>query len=98
MKLFNFFKKKQPAIIGFFKVGQVIQMSKGYHTKNPYYVEIVYYNENARNGETIMETSIPMRHKLRMVVGNNWEYHRKRMTIIGDKSEFEHLLYRQRLQ
>lgn len=80
-----------------FEVGQIIKMSPGYYTKNPYYVEVVYYNPTAKEGQVKMTTNIPGHHKLDMRIGNNWEYHYRRMTIVGDKSKHEHQLRNQDL-
>lgn len=79
------------------KIGLIIKMAPGYHTKNPYYAEITFFNGEAKNGELIMITSIPGEHSLSMIVGSNWEYHNKRITIIGPKSSHSHLLYNQKL-
>jgi uncharacterized OB-fold protein len=81
-----------------FSVGQILKMSPGAHTKKPYYVIVVYFNGNAKHGQIIMTTSIPGQHECNMVVGSNWEYHHKRMTIIATESSHSHLLYNQKLK
>lgn len=80
-----------------FEAGQVLQMTPGYHTTKPYYVEVVFYNAEAKDGEVKMITRIPGEHSLDMKVGSNWEYHYKRMKIIGSKKQFKHLLHNQKL-
>jgi len=83
-----------------FKVGQVIKMSvaKYSHVTKPYYVEVIEYNEGAKEGQVKMKTSIPGEHALEMTVGKEWDYHYPRMEIIGDKSIFGHLLKNQKLK
>ncbi len=81
-----------------FKKGQVIKMdvAERSHVTTPYYVEIIYFDEKAsKEGDLIMITSIPGQHECKMILGNNWDYHQKRMTIIGDKSKYGFLLYNQ---
>lgn len=82
-----------------FKVGNILKMNptSRSHVKTPYYVEVVYYDENAIKGQTKMITSIPGHHRCDMIVGNNWEYHLQRMSIMGDKSIFGKLIENQRL-
>lgn len=79
------------------KNGLVIKMAPGYHTRKPYYVEVLFFYPEAKEGQLKMITGIPGQHRLSMVVGSNWEYHHKRMEIIGMKSEFGHLLHNQSL-
>lgn len=81
-----------------FSVGQIIEMSPGYHTIEPYYVLIKFYNSEAKAGDVKMITTIPGEHDCKMVVGSNWEYHYKRMKIIGDKKTYGYLLNNQKLQ
>src|SRR4051812_27118504 len=80
-----------------FKEGQVVKMEAGYHTTKPYYVHVDKVYPNAKDGEIIMETSIPQKHSCEMRVGNNWGYHHGRMTIMGDRKTFGHLLINQPL-
>ena len=76
-----------------FKPGLIIQMAPGYHTKNPYYVEVIMVEEN------YIVTHIPDRHQLKIYKDSpEWSYHIRRMTIIGDKANFKHLLYNQTIE
>lgn len=92
--------KKSKTIASDFYEGCIIKMdvASRSHVFKPYYVECIYFNPNAKDGETIMETYIPGNHRLRMVVGSNWEYHKPRMTVIGNKIDFGHLLLNQDLK
>lgn len=73
--------------------GHVVKMSPGYHTNNPYYVEITDI------GEDFIETSIPNEHKLLIRKGTvEWDYHIKRMTIVGTVLSHGHLLINQELK
>lgn len=82
-----------------FKEGQVIKMAVASrtHVIKPYYVEVLFYNEYAKEGEIKMTTNIPGEHECNMKVGNNWEYHYPRMTIMGTKETHGHLLNNQTL-
>lgn len=92
LKLFP--KEKESA----FREGLVIKMCPGYHTTKPYYVEVLFYDIKAKvNGGIRMVTSIPGEHECKMTIGSNWEYHYRRMSIMGDKSKFGHLLLNQKL-
>lgn len=82
-----------------FEVGQILKMKPGpsSHVRSPYYVEILFYNPDAKQGEIIMTTNIPGLHKLDIKVGAMWDYHLPRMTIIGAKEKFGRLLINQPL-
>lgn len=103
--MISFFKKKKTAAIEKVRlisiselyVGLIIKMAPGYHTKKPYYVEVVYLNKNARQGERLMTTNIPGQHKCDMKIGENWNYHHSRMTIMGPKCVYGYLLNNQLL-
>jgi len=72
--------------------GCIVKMAPGYHTKKPYYVEIL----RASKDEVI--TNIPGHHKLSITRnGGAWEYHLKRMTYIGSKVDHGKLLSNQKL-
>lgn len=93
-------KNKVTARVSSFRTGIILKVypASRSHVKNPYYVEILYFNQYAKVGEIIMTTNIPGEHKLDMIVGSNWEYHYPRLEIIGYKTEFEYLLYNQELK
>lgn len=76
-----------------FSVGQIYCMSKGkYGTcKYPYYVEVIAVERDE------ITTSIPGHHSTRIYKGNNWAYQTSRMTYVGTKQEFGHLLLNQQL-
>lgn len=83
-----------------FKEGLILKMDVAFasHVKEPYYVEVIYFNPEAKaKGDKLMTTNIPGQHSLDMFIGRNWEYHYPRMTIVGEKKKFEHLLYNQKL-
>lgn len=77
-----------------FSVGMVIKMEPGYHTKNPYYVEVI----EADLFKNRIVTSIPGEHELEISEANgNWEYHIKRMSAVGTTRTHSHLLHNQPL-
>lgn len=79
-----------------YKAGQVLKMAPGYHTKKPYYVVVRYFwPGQVKSGELKMITSIPNLHECRMTKGSNWEYHKKRMSIVGTVETHGHLLQNQ---
>lgn len=82
-----------------FKKGDIIKMAVASrsHVIAPYYVLILEYNANAKDGEIKMITEIPGKHSLQMVVGSNWEYHYPRMTKVGTLQTHAHLLLNQDL-
>jgi len=80
-----------------FRAGQILEFCPGYHTTKPYFVEIIYYNKDAKDGETIMITKIPNEHECIMTVGENWGYHSRRIENIYEKKDFPELLYNQKL-
>lgn len=71
-----------------FKVGQIIKMAPGWYTENEYYIEVVFVAEN------FIVTNIPKHsaHVFDYRDLGTWEVQTKRMTIMGDKSDFGHLL------
>jgi|JI10StandDraft_1071094.scaffolds.fasta_scaffold05061_16 hypothetical protein len=79
--------------------GAIIKMdvAERSHVTEPYYVECLFYNPNARHGEVIMITGIPGHHETEMTVGNSWDYHKPRMTVIGNKSDHGHLILNQKI-
>jgi len=95
-KYFEVLKKSPVIALNSFREGMILEMSAGYHTRKPYYVEVIYFNPQAGYGDIIMTTNIPGKHSLDMRIGNNWEYHYRRMTFIGYKREFGHLLKNQK--
>ena len=72
-------------------IGAIVKMKPGYHTTKPYYVEVL----SVASG--YVKTSIPGEHELE-IVGSNYDYHIKRMTLVGDKSKYGHLLKNQKLE
>lgn len=80
-------KHEKPKIIKRVELmeGMVVKMlpTTQSHERLPYYAKIIYYNAHAKKGEVIVTTSIPGRHKLDMIVGENWEYHKSRMIPCG---------------
>ena len=92
-------KSKPVELESGFREGQILRMEPGYYTRKPYYVEVLYFDNDAhKEGSVKMITSIPGHHKCQMRIGCGWEYHHKRMTIIGYKSEFGYLLKNQSLK
>lgn len=73
-----------------FKTGYVYKMSKGYHIKHPYYVEVIEI------GKDFIITSIPELRTLKIKEGENWDYHVDRFQLIGNKKEHGKLLYNQK--
>lgn len=82
-----------------FAVGQILKMKPASrsHVHWPYYVEVLFYNPDAKDGEIIMTTNIPGGHKLDIRMGVNWEYHYPRMKIVGVKEKVGKLLLNQNL-
>lgn len=78
--------------MGTIKVGQIYKFSNGYHTKTDYYAEVT----DVDCFEQFFITSIPGYHSLIISRGNNWDYHRKRMELVGNKLEFGHLILNQK--
>lgn len=79
---------------GDFKVGQIYKMSPTHRSKvkKSYYIEIIDV------GLDYIITNIPLRSSLKICHENgNWIYQTERMSYIGDKESFGHLLYNQRL-
>lgn len=76
------------------KVGQIYEFTNGYHTKTPYYAEVIDVGHNGV--EDYFKTSIPGYHELEIVKSNNFDYHSKRMRLMGNKTEFGHLLLSQK--
>lgn len=75
-----------------FAPGLIIKMNPGCYTKHPYYVEVITVEQD------YIITNIPSHHQCKIRVNSyEWDYHIPRMTIIGNKSEFGHLLYNQPL-
>lgn len=74
-----------------FKVGQIYKMAVAHasHVKSPYYVEIIEV------GPDYIVTNIPGEHSLKIQEGQNWDYHIPRMTLMGMKGKFEHLIINQ---
>lgn len=66
-------------------------MESGYHTTKPYYVLIKTVAKD------FIVTTIPEEHTLEIKVGENWDYHIARMTIVGPIEKYRHLLYNQEL-
>ena len=79
-----------------FEEGQVIKMEPGYYTTKPYYVEVVSVNNKSMRvhapGTSNKDdlTLNPTEDK------DTWEYQNARMTIMGDKKQFGHLLKHQK--
>ena len=75
-----------------FKEGQIYKMkvASRSHVIEPYYVEIIEV------GKDFITTNIPDAHSLK-IDEKNWDYHIPRMEFIGDKKEFGHLIYNQKL-
>ena len=71
------------------KVGQIYKFVDGYHTKTPYYAEVVSV------GIDSFTTSIPDYHET-IIDSNNWGYHKKRMQLAGMKNNIGHLLLNQK--
>ena len=71
-------------------VGDIVKMKPGYHTSKPYYVEILSVSIG------YIKTNIPGEHSLE-IHGSNFDYHTKRMTLVGSKSEHGHLIINQKL-
>lgn len=78
--------------------GEILEFYPGYHTEKPYFVEVVFWNPNAKVGQIKMVTQIPGHNSCEMMVGSNWEYHRKRIMNIYYKPYHTHLLYNQDLK
>lgn len=81
--------------------GTVVKMlpTERSHEKEPYYAMVTFYDSNAvMKGQLRCITTVPNKHEVYMRVGNNWEYHSKRMEIIGPKHECGHLLHNQNFQ
>lgn len=73
-----------------FKIGHLYQMSPGYHTRKPYYVQVIEI------GEDYIVTDIPERHSTKIKMGENWDYHIRRFTHIDKLDCFNsHLLLNQ---
>lgn len=81
-----------------FAAGQILKMdvASRSHVSQPYYVEVLEYNPYAKDGEVKMVTNIPGKHSCKMIVGSNWEYHLPRMTVVGMKEKYGHLLNNQK--
>lgn len=74
------------------RVGQIYEFHNGYHTKNKYYAEVIKVDFHGN----YFITSIPDYHQTIISRTNNFEYHRKRMVLVGNKSLFGHLLLNQK--
>lgn len=56
--------------------GQILKFDPGYHTEKPYYAQVIGM------GFFIITTSIPG-YKTLQISFDNWDYHSRRITIIG---------------
>lgn len=97
MSLLDLFKKKPKSYcfekltkidLSKVKVGQIYEFRDGYHTKKPYYAEVIDVQRDS------FTTSIPDLHETK-IDSNNWGYHKKRMFVVGMKKDFGHLLLNQ---
>lgn len=80
--------------------GAIIKMLPTIWSKvtEPYYVQVLFYDPNAAPGEVILKTDLPGEHSLEMIVGSNWEYHKRRMKVIGHPTIHRYLLKNQSLR
>lgn len=81
--------------------GTVVKMlpTERSHEKEPYYAMVTFYDSNAvMEGQVRCITTIPSKRQLIMYIGNNWEYHSRRMEIVGTVEKYGHLLYNQSFQ
>lgn len=77
-----------------FRVGQIYKMSPTTisHVKKPYYVEVIEV------GSDFIITNIPGGNSTKIsILNGNWQYQTDRMSFIGDKESFGHLLTNQKL-
>lgn len=89
MNSFNRHKLEKPSD---FMAGHLYEMSSGYHTIRPYYVQVIEI------GEDYIITDIPDHHSLKIKIGENWDYHIERFTYIGKlNNSNHHLLMNQNL-
>lgn len=74
------------------EVGQVLKFepAKYSHVKQPYFVEVIDKDTDS------FTTSIPGEHSLKIDEFNRC-YHMPRISVVGSKTEFEHLLSNQPL-
>lgn len=86
-----FFERKSLEIKDI-RVGQIYQFTNGYHTKTPYYAEVIEVDLSER----YFITSIPDYHELKIGTDNNFNYHKQRMALVGDYKDFGHLLKNQK--
>jgi hypothetical protein len=90
------FKKtvKKPLELSDLEVGTIVKMNPGYYTKKPYFILI------KKVTNTGITTTIPGKHDLELDMikdKKTWLYQTSRMEIIGNESEYGHLLINQKL-
>lgn len=82
----NLFKKKiEPIKFENVAVGQVYKFVNGCYTKE-YYAVVIYKDEEK------FITNIPNEHSLDISLNSNFNYHSKRMILVGNKDEYGYLV------